>query len=539
MPALSRLVGRLWQITPHLQIAPAAGHLRPNPDLPVPRVVVIGAGIAGMTAATILAERGATVTVCEAAERAGGRLSAEPHQLSDGTTQWVDHGFHGFFRQYYNWRAILARTGNGVAPLHPLGSYPVISHRWPAEEFDGLPPTPPVSMLALLARSPSLRLRDLRRVDPDAARCLLGFDGRQTYRSFDHVTAEDLLASLQLPERARSMLFNVFAHSFFNDAGSMSAADLIAMFHFYFLANPEGLGMDAPRVDYQTGIWAPMQARLTSLGAHLRYRTPVSAISQDVRGSWRVHTATSSLAAEHVVLALDAASAGTVLANSPQLIARDERLGATAHRPFVGPPYAVARFWLSGDVDAARAPFTSIGDPQVLDSVTLYHRLEQQSMGWHRRSGGAVLELHAYACPDGVPAEMLGATMRAELTELWPELRRLSVVDQRCRVGHDAAGFPAGGHLARPGVRTALPGLTLAGDWVGVPVPSALMERAATTGMLAANRILSAHGLPVEPIWSVPPRGLLTSRSGAKRRGPVRRARSLDPVDRAGGLTNV
>ena len=105
-----------------------------------------------------------------------------------------------------------------------------------------------------------------------------------------------------------------------------------------------------------------------------------------------------------------------------------------------------------------------------------------------------MVELHAYACPPGVGAADLGAAMLAELGRLWPETRRLHQVDQHCHVGTDAAGFPVGGHATTPGVRTAVPGLTLAGDWVATPFPSALMERAAATGIGAANAILAAHG---------------------------------------------
>src|SRR5699024_3971103 len=41
-------------------------------------VVVIGAGIAGLTAASVLADRGRTVTVLEARDRVGGRLHSVP-----------------------------------------------------------------------------------------------------------------------------------------------------------------------------------------------------------------------------------------------------------------------------------------------------------------------------------------------------------------------------------------------------------------------------------------------------------------------------
>ena len=61
-------------------------------------------------------------------------------------------------------------------------------------------------------------------------------------------------------------------------------------------------------------------------------------------------------------------------------------------------------------------------------------------------------------------------------------------------------------------MRTGVPGLTLAGDWVAAPFPCALMERSAATGILAANAILAARGYRTEPVWSVPPRGMLAGR---------------------------
>lgn len=134
-----------------------------------------------------------------------------------------------------------------------------------------------------------------------------------------------------------------------------------------------------------------------------------------------------------------------------------------------------------------------------------------------------MVELHAYACPPGVPAADLGAAMLAELARLWPEVSRLGQIDQYCHVGTDAAGFPVGGHARAPGVRTAVPGLTLAGDWVASSFPAALMERAAATGIGAANTILAARGYRAEPVWSVPPRGILAGRwAAAMRREPSR-----------------
>jgi carotenoid phi-ring synthase / carotenoid chi-ring synthase len=484
-----------------------------------PSVVVAGGGIAGVSAAVVLAERGIPVVLCEAAGWLGGRLGTHPHTLPDGTVQQVDHGFHGFFRQYYNWRRILRRISTGTTPLlHPLGSYPVISASWPAEEFDRLPPTPPLSIFALALRSKSLRLRDVTHADYTRGLSLLRFDPEQTYTDLDQISAEQFLAELGVSQRARVMLFNVFAHSFFNDAASMSAGELVAMFHFFFMGNPEGLGMDAPHADYSSAIWAPLRRYLEQRGTRVATGTPAVRVDREPTGRWRVHTGDGgTLAADEVILATDAGAAARILAASPSATSGDPRLAAVAAEPRTGPPYAVARYWLDGDVAPGRAQFTGIADPGLLDSVTLYHRIEAGARQWHERTGGSVAELHAYACPSGVGAARLGAGMLAELRVLWPEVAHLNPVDEHCRVGTDAAGFPVGAHGSTPGVRTGVPGLTLAGDWVAAPFPSALMERSAATGIIAANTILAARGYATEPVWSVPRRGMLAGRS--RRRG--------------------
>jgi isorenieratene synthase len=511
MRAVSRLVGQAAGVRPRVVTAPSAGSLLAPKS--VPKVVVIGGGIAGVSAAVVLAERGLPVVVAEAADRLGGRLGAHPHTLPDGTRQWVDHGFHGFFRQYYNWRRILRRIAPETALLHPLGSYPVISARWPDEEFDRLPPAPPVSLVALTYRSPSLRLRDLARSNLALGLNLLRFDPDRTYAQLDMMSAEEFLATLRLPPRTRTMLFNVFAHSFFDDARTMSAAELVAMFHFYFLGNPEGLGMDAPHADYQHAIWAPLGHYLEQRSAQIETGTRVTHLDREPAGSWRVHTGAGAvLTADEVILATDASTTAQILAASPAATAADPRLAAVAAEPRTGPPYAVARYWLDGDVAASRAQFTSVADPGLLDSVTLYHRLETGARQWHERTGGSVVELHAYAGPAGVSAAALGAEMLAELRALWPETTRLRPVDQHYKVGADAAGFPVGAHGVTPGVSTRVPGLMLAGDWVATPFPSALMERSAATGILAANTILAARGYVTESLWSVPPRGMLAGR---------------------------
>ena len=68
---------------------------------------------------------------------------------------------------------------------------------------------------------------------------------------------------------------------------------------------------------------------------------------------------------------------------------------------------------------------------------------------------------------------------------------------------------------------TNTPGLVLAGDGVRIDLPVALMERAATTGWSAANRLLSDWGLAGHPLYTVPTQG----RNAVLRRFAAERAR--------------
>jgi isorenieratene synthase len=492
------------------------GYVRPRPDLPRAvreerSVVVVGGGIAGVSAALLLAERGLRVTLLERAPQLGGRLAAWPRRIADGSRHLVEHGFHGFFRQYYTWRDVLRRIDPELAFLRPLGRYPIVSRRWPEENFTGLPGLPPVNLLALVARSPSLRLRELRGVDGAAALPLLAFDRTATYRRFDAVPAGEFLDSLGMPERARAMLFDVFAHSFFNREAEMSAAEMIMMFHFYFLRNPEGLDLDAPDQDYETAIWAPLAAQLDALGADVR----TSAEVDHVEPGWSVVlTGGGRVRADAVVLAADPAASRRIAAASPALAAAAPRLAAQLATVATTAPYAVARLWTDRDAAPQRAAFTGVSQEETLDSVSLYHRLERASAQWARRTGGAVVELHAYAAPDGVDAATAADRMRRELAALWPETAAMTVLDVDARVGHDAPAFGLGSDATRPGVESDADGLYLAGDWVRMPFPCALMERAAASAALAANVVLRRAGAAPVPVRTVPPRGLLARRRG-------------------------
>ena len=191
-------------------------------------------------------------------------------------------------------------------------------------------------------------------------------------------------------------------------------------------------------------------------------------------------------------------------------------------------PFAVWRLWLDRPVAAERAAFAGTTGVGLLDNISVYDRFQDESAAWARAHGGSVIELHAYAVPPDTDAASIKMDLLAGLHALYPETRAARAFDERFLLRQDCPAFPPGTHGLRPGVSTPMPDLALAGDFLSVPLPCALMERAAVSGIVAANTLLAPLGVAAEPVRSVPRRGLL-ARSSA-RRSLVLVGRALPPA---------
>ncbi|MGX2998361.1 FAD-dependent oxidoreductase [Streptomyces sp. JNUCC 64] len=481
---------------------------RPTAPDPAPSVAVVGGGIAGLAAATGLAERGVRVVLHEREPMLGGRLAGWPVRLADGSAVTMSRGFHAFFRQYYNLRALLRRADPGLERLRALPDYPLLHRDGLTDGFARVPRTPPWSALGFVARSPSFGWRDLLRMDPRAALPLLDVRVPGVYARLDGISAVEYLERIRFPAAARHLAFEVFSRSFFADPRELSAAELALMFHVYFLGSAEGLLFDVPDEPFPTALWDPLARYLTKLGVEVRTGCGVEEVVPGADGEGEGPSVLAdgrSTRYDGVVLALDGGGLRRLTTASPRLGDGPWRARVLASRE--APPFLVSRLWLDRPLVPDRPGFLGTGGFGALDNVSVLDRWEGEAARWAARSGGGVVELHGYAlAPDADRAAVRDGLLR-QLHRVYPETARARIVDQRHEWRADCPLFPVGGYRDRPAVATPHPALVLAGDHVRTGLPVALMERAATSGFLAANALLTRWGVRGHPLRTVPARG--------------------------------
>ncbi|MFT3833265.1 MAG: FAD-dependent oxidoreductase [Micropruina sp.] len=476
-----------------------------------PRVVVVGGGIAGLAAATGLAERGVAVTLLEACDQLGGRVRSWPiSEFGTGDdSRTMSRGFHAFFRQYYNLRALLRRTDPALRRLVPVADYPLTLAGGPTDSFARVPRTPPWSILGFVAQSPTFRISDLAKVDVRAALELLQVDFPRTYSDLDGVSAAEVLDRLRFPAQARHLALEVFARSFFADPAEFSGGELLAMFHTYFLGGGEGLLFDVPDDDYDTALWAPLGRYLAGLDVETRCGVRVLSVESTADGVRVLHDQGEE-AADAVVLAPDTSAL--------QRIVADSALGDAAWRDRIArlgtaPPFAVGRRWLGRRLPEVPA-FLGTSGYGPLDNISRLDAFEWGATQWAEQHGGAVVEVHGYALAElsGAAGEVSSGVrtrLWAEAERVQPELSDAPVLAEEWLVEADCPLVDTSPWTDRPTVATPDPRVVLAGDLVRCDLPVALMERAATTGWQAANQLLTGWGRRGHTLWSPPTRGLL------------------------------
>jgi squalene-associated FAD-dependent desaturase len=441
--------------------------------------VVIGGGLAGITAALALADAGVRVTLLEGRPRLGGL--AFSFQRGDLT---VDNGQHVYLRCCTAYRWFLDRVdGASLAPLQDRLDVPVLdAEGTPGRRLGRIGRTAlpvPLHLARSLATYQHLSLVERAKVGR-AALALKGLDLADP--ALDAQSFGDWLAAHGQSERAIEALWDLVGVATLNAVAKDASLGLAAMvFKTGLLSDPGAADIGWARVPLGELHDTLARKALDSAGVRTEVRTRVTSISLKGNGLWSVQVPGESIEADAVVLAVAQREAHELLPQGA-LDAPDQLL-EIGTAPILNVHVVYDRKVLS------RPFFAALGSPVQW----VFDRTEASGL-----AGGQYLALSQSAAQAEIdePVSVLRERYLPELERLLPAARGAGVKDFFVTRERTAtfAPTPGVGRL-RPGARTNAPGLYLAGAWSATGWP-ATMESAVRSGVSAAGAALGALGRP-------------------------------------------
>lgn len=466
--------------------------------------LVLGGGLAGMSAALELAERGYAVTLREKGSVLGGRLATPRLHTSQGEFN-VEHGLHMWFDNYHNFKDIRNRLGIN----HHFRDYEEVFtmyRDYKPEILKSEPPIYPLNLANLLMKSPNMNLfsafKQLKMMPP-----ILGYNHEKVWGQFDDITFDEW-AGKNVSKAFYDLYLAPAASVTLNDPKKISAAEMIHFMHMYFMGQPKAMCREITIQDHATAVLNPWRDRLLDLGVDIQLDRAVPGLRfAEGRALGEIN---STEVFDHVVCSLDIPGLKFVLGNSVSL---DETsafavkdLQSQAVALDVAPPYKVIRLWFDKQADPSRYDILETPQHKPINVVAQFHLMEEESHLWAKKTGGSIMELHLYSNWElaGLSDEQIFPAVRNTFLEILPEMWDANVLDYTVGSYHNFTSFECGQAAIRPMADTAkkmgISNMGLAGDWVHTAYPSALMERAVSTGREAANLVLYSDKIKAAPV---------------------------------------
>ncbi|MBI3683063.1 MAG: FAD-dependent oxidoreductase [Acidobacteria bacterium] len=430
----------------------------------MPRVAILGGGLAGLAAAAALGSRGVSVELFEARPFLGGRAASYPLSGSDG--ELIDNCQHILLRCCVNLLDFYRRLGvESKLTFHRQFYFLEPGGRTSVLKAGRLPA--PLHFTESFLRLSFLDLSDKLAI----GRGLLAIRReRATRTGLDRITMlEWLREKRQTPRSIERFWRQVLVSAVNEELDRMAAAHAFQVFWLGFLAGRRNYEMGIPCTPlgelYHERAWA----RFPSV--RIRQRTPVDQIHTDGGQVSGIVVHGETMLADWYVSALPAERLATLV---PDL---GVDFTAFTHSPITG-----VHLWFD-------RPVTDLPHGVLLDRTIqwFFSKDEGRYLLVVVSASRGLLEMDR--------KQVLELATR-ELEEFLPAVRDAKIVKAHV-VKEVRATFSAapGMESKRPGPGTRYANLLLAGDWTRSGWP-ATMEGAVRSGYLAAEAVSRAAGIP-------------------------------------------
>lgn len=476
-----------------------------------PKIVVIGAGWAGLGATYHLAKRGYEVTLLEAGAYPGGLVAG--WKTAQGRS--IEAGIHGFWYPYRNIFALVNELG-----LHPFTHWTRSSQYSPmglevvSPIFQNEPCLPTPLGTFLYTQFERLPLLDRLSALP-LLYTLIDFDNSdEAWRRYDPITARELFKQFGVSARLYRESFEpMLLVGLFAPGEQCSAAAALGMLYYFILAHQPDFDVVWCRGTVGEMIFRPWVEQIEKAGGRVLTNRKVTDVTLE-NGNYSSAMSTPKSVATTVICGDEVFPADAVIfavgVTGMQKIVRGSshlrRLPEFCNLMNLGSIDVLAtRLWFDRKIQISRPSNACFGfDPTTGWTFFDLNALHDE---W-REEPGSVIEVDFYHANQLLPMddEAIVAKVHRDLATCIPEFKLATVMDSGVvRLPNAVTHFSPGSYQSMlPGV-TNIGNVFMSGDWVITQHGSWSQEKAYVTGLEAANRVIDrfkqgspANILPVE-----------------------------------------